>query len=47
MRSVTQAASSSSSLRSSSPYHLSEKPPHTVTSRDSLNENSTSSRIGR
>jgi hypothetical protein len=47
IRKVTQAASSNSSLRSSSPYHFSEKPPHTVTSRDSLNENSMSSTIGR
>ena len=33
-------------LSSSAPYHLVENPPHTVTSRDSLNENTTSDTIG-
>ena len=38
MRSVTQAASISASLRKSAPYQWVEKPPQTVTSREALNE---------
>ncbi|MNC91899.1 hypothetical protein D3C83_82360 [compost metagenome] len=43
----SQAAESTCWLRNSSPYHLVEKPPQTVTSRDSLNENTTIRTIGR
>ena len=38
MRRLTQAASIISWSRNSSPYHFSENPAQTVTSRDSLNE---------
>ena len=38
IRTLSHAASSICRLFSSSPYHLTEKPPHTVTSRDLLNE---------
>ena len=38
MRIVTQAASSSASLRINAAYHLVEKPPQTVTSCEALNE---------
>jgi hypothetical protein len=34
-------------FRSKAAYHFVEKPPHTVTRRDSLKENRTSNRIGR
>ncbi len=37
-RSVTQAASSSASFWKSATYHSVEKPPHTVTSFEALNE---------
>ena len=43
----SQAAPSTCSLRNSSPYHLVENPPQTVTRRDSLNENAIISTIGR
>ena len=46
-RIVTQAASRSAWLWKSEVYHLVEKPPHTVTSFDSLNENTTRRTIGR
>ena len=36
--SESQAASRICWFWNSSPYHFVEKPPHTVTSRDSLNE---------
>ncbi|CAE6907420.1 hypothetical protein R69749_08477 [Paraburkholderia domus] len=42
----SHAALSSSSSCSSAPYHLSEKPDHTVTSFDSLNEYTTRLMIG-
>ena len=38
MRIVTQAASSSASLRKSAPYQRVENPPHTVTSCEALKE---------
>ena len=38
MRRLKNAASSTCSLRSNSPYHRVEKPPQTVASRESLNE---------
>ena len=43
----SQAASRICSLRNSSPYHFVEKPPQTVTSRDSLKEKTISRTIGR
>jgi len=46
MRRLSHAASSIWRLRSSSPYHFTEKPPHTVTSFDSLNEYTIIDRIG-
>ena len=38
IRRLSHAARRICSSRSSSPYHLAEKPPHTVTSLDALNE---------
>ena len=47
MRIVTKAASRRASLRINAAYHLVEKPPHTVTSCEALNEYATRMRIGR
>ena len=47
MRSVTQAASSMAGRASSSTYQRVDQPPHTVTSREALNEKITRMTIGR
>jgi hypothetical protein len=47
MRSDSQAALSIASLANKALHHLVEKPAHTVTRRDSLNEYRTTSAIGR
>ena len=46
-RAVTQAASIRPRFANIETYHLMEKPPHTVTSLEALNENTIRMTIGR
>ena len=46
-RAVTQAASMSPLLANIETYHLTEKPPHTVTSLEALKEKTMRMTIGR